>query len=76
MDDFSGLETTPGSTVFEMNVESYRRRSALEVKRQRGRPASFATIKGNDQFVAERQLENDQTLVSDNQRDTFTPTAT
>lgn len=47
-----------------MKVESYRRRSALEVKRQRGRPASFATIKGNDQFVAERQLENHQTLVA------------
>lgn len=34
------------ATIFEMNVESYRRRSVLEVKRQRGRPASFATIKG------------------------------
>jgi len=33
------------ATIFEMNVESYRRRSALEAKRQRGRPASFATIK-------------------------------
>ena len=64
------------ATIFEMNVESYRRRSALEAKRQRGRPASFATIKGNSQFVVERQLENDETLVSDNQRDTFTPTAT
>lgn len=31
---------------FEMNVESCRRRSAMEAKRQRGRPASFATIKG------------------------------
>src|SRR4051812_20397757 len=28
------------ATIFEMNVESYRRRSALEEKRQRGRPAS------------------------------------
>lgn len=28
------------ATIFEMNVESYRRRSAMEAKRQRGRPAS------------------------------------
>src|SRR6266568_877195 len=32
------------ATIFEMNVESYRRRSAMEAKRQRGRPASYATI--------------------------------
>ncbi len=28
------------ATIFEMNVESYRRRSAMEAKRQRGRPAA------------------------------------
>ena len=33
------------ATIFEMNVESYRRRSAMEEKRGRGRPASRATIK-------------------------------
>jgi hypothetical protein len=33
------------STIFEMNVESYRRRAALERKRGPGRPPSHATIK-------------------------------
>ena len=33
------------ATIFEMNVESYRRREALERKRGRGRPAAQATIK-------------------------------
>ncbi len=33
------------ATIFEMNVESCRRRSAMEAKRQRGRPAYFATMK-------------------------------
>ena len=31
------------ATIFEMNVESYRRRS-MEAKRQRGRPPTFVTI--------------------------------
>jgi DNA replication protein DnaC len=31
------------ATIFEMNVESYRRRTAIEQKRKRGRPASYAT---------------------------------
>ena len=43
------------ATIFEMNVESYRRRSALEAKRQRGRPASFATIKNTPLTDAPRQ---------------------
>jgi hypothetical protein len=64
------------ATIFEMNVESYRRRTAIEAKRQRGRPASFATIKGASQFVAERQSEDKEALVSDNQHDNFIPTAT
>jgi hypothetical protein len=64
------------ATIFEMNVESYRRRSALEEKRQRGRPASFATIKNTAQFVAERQSENGEALASDSQHDNFPPTAT
>ena len=64
------------ATIFEMNVESYRRRSAMEAKRQRGRPAAFATIKSASQIVAERQSEHDETLASDNQHDTFIPTAT
>ena len=33
------------ATILEMNVESYRRREAIENKRGRGRPNSFATIK-------------------------------
>jgi len=35
------------ATIFEMNVESYRRRTALERKRGPGRPAVSATIKAN-----------------------------
>lgn len=46
------------ATIFEMNVESYRRRSAMEAKRQRGRPAVYATISETDQIDAPRQLEN------------------
>ena len=33
------------STIFEMNVESYRRRAALDRKRSPGRPPTHATIK-------------------------------
>ena len=33
------------ATIFEMNVESYRRRAALERKRGPGRPPTNATIK-------------------------------
>src|ERR1700746_878015 len=35
------------STIFELNVESYRRRAALERKRSRGRPPTHATITAN-----------------------------
>src|ERR1700674_1207378 len=35
------------ATIFEMNVESYRRRAALERKRGRGRPSIHATITAN-----------------------------
>ena len=31
------------ASIFEMNVESYRRREAIERKRGPGRPASYAT---------------------------------
>ena len=31
------------ATIFEMNVESYRRREAIEAKARPGRPASYAT---------------------------------
>ncbi|MER9889959.1 IS21-like element helper ATPase IstB [Mesorhizobium sp. M0114] len=63
------------ATIFEMNVESYRRRSAMEAKRQRGRPASYATIKNTHELVAERQSENDESLASDNQHDNLPVTA-
>jgi DNA replication protein DnaC len=63
------------ATIFEMNVESYRRRSAMEAKRQRGRPASYATIKNTHELVAERQSENDEHLASDNQHDNLPMTA-
>lgn len=45
------------ATIFEMNVESYRRRSAMEAKRQRGRPPVYATINDATQIDAPRQLE-------------------
>ena len=35
------------ATILEMNVESYRRRTAIERKRGRGRPAKKATIKSS-----------------------------
>ncbi|AZO18063.1 MAG: hypothetical protein E5Y88_33620 [Mesorhizobium sp.] len=63
------------ATIFEMNVESYRRRSAMEAKRQRGRPASYATIKNMHELVAERRSENDENLASDNQHDNLPMTA-
>ena len=63
------------ATIFEMNVESYRRRSAMEAKRQRGRPASYATIKNTNELVAGRQSENDDGLASDNQHDNLPVTA-
>ncbi len=63
------------ATIFEMNVESYRRRSAMEAKRQRGRPASYATINNTHELVAERQSENDESLASDNQHDNLPVTA-
>ena len=64
------------ATIFEMNVESYRRRAAMEAKRSRGRPAAFATINNTPQIVAERQSNSDNALASDNQADTVTDTAT
>ena len=43
------------STIFEMNVESYRRRAALDRKRGPGRPPTHATIKENELIDAQRQ---------------------
>jgi DNA replication protein DnaC len=35
------------ATILEMNVESYRRKTAIERKRRRGRPTEKATIKSS-----------------------------
>ncbi|MFN7598389.1 MAG: IS21-like element helper ATPase IstB, partial [Cereibacter sp.] len=64
------------ATIFEMNVESYRRRAAMEAKRSRGRPAAFATINNTPQIVAERQSNRDNAHASDNQTDTVSDAAT
>ena len=63
------------ATIFELNVESYRRRAAMEAKRSRGRPASFATINNTPQIVAERQSNQQQPLASDNQADNLSDAA-
>ncbi len=62
--------------IFEMNVESYRRRSALEAKRRRGRPAAYATIRNTPSIDAERQTEPEESLASDNHDDTVDGAAT
>lgn len=64
------------ATIFEMNVESFRRRSAMEAKRTRGRPAAFATINNTPQIVAERQSTPETELASGNHPDTIPDTAT
>ena len=64
------------ATIFELNVESYRRRAAMEATRSRGRPDAFATINNTPQIVAERQSNRDNALASDNQADTVSDTAT
>lgn len=64
------------ATIFELNVESYRRRAAMEAKRSRGRPAAFVTINNTPQIVAERQSNRDNALASGNQADTVSDTAT
>jgi DNA replication protein DnaC len=60
------------ATIFEMNVESYRRRSAMEAKRQRGRPAAYATIRNSAEIDAARQSDDDEALARDNNDDTVT----
>jgi DNA replication protein DnaC len=64
------------ATIFEMNVESFRRRSAMEAKRTRGRPAAFATINNTPQIVAERQSIPETELATENHPDTITDAAT
>ncbi|MEX5598746.1 ATP-binding protein, partial [Pseudophaeobacter sp. C1-32P7] len=64
------------ATIFEMNVESYRRRSAMEAKRKRGRPAAYATIKNTPLIDAERQTAAEENLASGNHDDNVTGAAT
>ena len=64
------------ATIFEMNVESYRRRSAMEAKRKRGRPASYATISNTPMIDAERQTTGEENLASGNQDDNLKNAAT
>jgi DNA replication protein DnaC len=64
------------ATIFEMNVESYRRRSAIAAKRSRGRPAAFATIKNTPQLDAQRQSDQSENLATDNQDDNLPDAAT
>ena len=46
------------ATIFEMNVESYRRRTAIERKQQgAGRPAKVATAKNTDVSLPDNQPE-------------------
>jgi len=37
------------ATIFEMNVESYRRRAAIQKRNGAGRPPTYATIKTVEQ---------------------------
>ena len=64
------------ATIFEMNVESYRRRTAMEAKRKRGRPATYATIKNTPLIDAERQTATEENLASGNHDDNVTDAAT
>ena len=54
------------ATIFDLNVESFRSRSALEAKRLRGRPATFAAVESMSQIVAERQSKTEGVFISDN----------
>jgi len=45
------------ATIFEMNVESYRRKAAVERKRGAGRPPTRATINAAHELDAARQSE-------------------
>ena len=53
------------ATIFELNVDSYRRRTAIERKQSRGRPPASATIKTNP-TVAPRQSTEERPLPNTN----------
>lgn len=48
------------ATIFEMNVESYRRRAALHRQTRAGRPPTYATIKTTEQMSRSDNQEYDQ----------------
>lgn len=45
------------ATIFEMNVESFRRREAIDKKKGRGRPAAVATIANTEVSTTESQID-------------------
>lgn len=47
------------AVIFEMNVESYRRRSALQRQSKAGRPPSFATTKSTEALSRSDNQHND-----------------
>src|SRR5690606_31304683 len=53
------------ATIFELNVDSYRRKAALETKRGRGRPATRATIKTSEPVSLSDNLPADDSCNSD-----------
>ena len=53
------------ATIFELNVDSYRRRTAIERKQGRGRPPGSATIKTNP-AIAPRQSTEERHLPNTN----------
>ena len=55
------------ATIFEINVDSYRRRAALDRKNKgAGRPQAYATIKRPRSRVAHRQSDTNLALAYDN----------
>lgn len=47
------------ATIFEMNVESYRRRAALQRQTRAGRPPTYATIKATEEMtLSDNQANN------------------
>ena len=65
------------ATIFEMNVDSYRRTDALDKHNGAGRPPNHATIKGSSRLVAPRQSTlKPKTLALSSPRDNHHPVAT
>ena len=47
------------ATIFEMNVESYRRRAALQRQTRTGRSPTYATIKTAEEMSRSDNQKND-----------------